>query len=222
MQDLTVIMLTVNRVPKIWAEHHKRILLEAIGDTVVITISKVPLNWGNNIIQAEEPSVENIYRQMLIGAKMATTEYIAIAEDDTLYEKEHFTYRPPKDCFAYNINCWSLFTWRQPFFYKRRHIVNSTLIAPRQLAVEALAERFDKYNPLPRRLCGELGTWIEYGYDIIKRKRIEFSTKIPVITFNHVYSIDPLENKRKKRPTKIQATDLPYWGTAVEVRKLFI
>lgn len=72
MNDLTIIFLTANRVPEKWAEYHKQVLLEAIGDTPIITISFKPLDWGTNLIQTEY-SVDNIYRQMLRGAKVAKT-----------------------------------------------------------------------------------------------------------------------------------------------------
>src|SRR3990167_985746 len=138
MTDLTIIFLTVNKVPYKWAEYHKSVLLEAIGDTPLITISKKPLDWGMNLIQEEEPSVSNIYRQVLRGAKLATTPYIAIAEDDTLYHKEHFTFRPPMDTYGFDGHRWGLFTWGKPTYYYKDRISNACMIAPRELVISAL------------------------------------------------------------------------------------
>ena len=53
MDDITIIMLTPNLVPKQWAEFHKQKLLEAAGGTPIITISKEPLDWGINLLQTE-------------------------------------------------------------------------------------------------------------------------------------------------------------------------
>jgi hypothetical protein len=65
-----------------------------------------------NIIDTDKPSPENFYRQLLKGCKVATTPYIAIAEDDTLYNKEHFNcFRPEMNVFGYNLNRWSVATW---------------------------------------------------------------------------------------------------------------
>ena len=50
MKDLTVLMLTPNKVPEKWAEYHKTSLLEAIGNTPLITISNKPLDWGINLL----------------------------------------------------------------------------------------------------------------------------------------------------------------------------
>ena len=51
MNDLTVIMLTPNLVPKKWAQFHKQKLLEAIGDTPLITVSKKPLIGGTTLFR---------------------------------------------------------------------------------------------------------------------------------------------------------------------------
>jgi hypothetical protein len=45
--------------------------------------------------------------QMVSGLGIIHTPYVAIAEHDCLYNKEHFEFRPPdKEHFWYNINCW--------------------------------------------------------------------------------------------------------------------
>jgi len=44
-KDLTIIFLTSNKVPKEWAEYHKNVLLEAIGDYPLIIISREPTEW---------------------------------------------------------------------------------------------------------------------------------------------------------------------------------
>lgn len=215
--DLTIIFLTVNLVPEKWAEYHKQVLLEAIGDTPIITISKKPLDWGLNLIQEGEPSIQNIYRQILRGAKLATTPYIAIAEDDVLYPKEHFLYRPPLDTFAYDFNRLGLFTWGKPTYYCKARISNSALIAPRQLTIDALEERFAKYPNHDH--IGELGN--EKKGKLISRKVVHYYSTISMIFLSHVKALDPLERSKRKRPGVPQAYDVPRWGRAEEVVKKF-
>jgi hypothetical protein len=53
-----------------------------------------------------------------VTKQAATTEYIATAEDDTLYHKSHFAFRPK--CFGYNMNKWSLFTWSDPPIFSNK------------------------------------------------------------------------------------------------------
>ena len=206
MADLTLIYLTPNLVPKQWAEYHKKVLLEEIGDTPIITISKEPLDWGTNILQTEY-GVKNIYHQILRGAKLATTPYIAIVEDDTLYPREHFINRPPLDTFLYDLNRWILFTWGKPFYHHKPRCANSGMIAPRELAIKALEES-------PHRVK-ELGTVDNYKHE-------EFYSSKPFVCFNHDFSIDSLERRHKKKASYVQALEIPKWGRAKDVRKLFI
>ncbi len=221
MNDITIIFLTLNKVPLKWAKYHKKVLSEAIGDTPIITISKKPLKWGLNLTQKSEGHA-NVYRQILRGAKIAKTPYIAIAEDDTLYPKSHFTdFRPPTDTFAYDMNRWGILTWGSPRYFLKQQIANSTLIAPRDLTIEALEERFKK--GMPDKLCGELGkAKIERWLRVTPRKFVEFTTPTPVLCFTHTFGLDPLERRRRKRMWNIQAYDIPNWGKSWDIVKKFV
>lgn len=224
MKDLTAIFLTVNKLPKKWVKYHRKVLSEALGDTPVISISREPLDWGTNIIQEGTIGASNIYEQMLKGAKLAKTPYIAIVEDDTLYTKEHFTYRPPLDTFAYNINRAGLFTWGDPTYFWSLRAVNSTLIAPREQLIEALEERFEKYpNGMSNGLSGELGRRnVEEKLGVSIQKIIKFKTTAAVVSLGHVFSIDPRQRNHRKRMGLIRAFDIPHWGKASKIVKHFV
>jgi len=217
MNDLTVIFLTVNRVPEGWAKYQRQVLEEAIGDTPIITISKKPLDWGLNLLQDGEPSVPNIYRQILRGCNASKTPYIAIAEDDTLYHKSHFEYRPPMDSFAFNGHRFGLFTWGKPIFYFKDRISNACMIAPRQLVIDSLEERFKKY---PHNNLGELGK--EKGTNIDRRKTVIFESEISVVYLSHKNSLDPTEQHKSKKMGTVQAIEIPYWGRADYIRSKWI
>src|SRR3972149_6974016 len=158
-KDLTVIYMTANQLPESFIEYQRKVLLEAIGDYPLISVSRKPIDFGFNIFDSGEKSTDNIYRQMLIAAKVADTEFIAIAEDDCLYHENHFNfYRPEKNLFSYDQNRFALFTWGEPIYSWRDRVSNCSLIAPRALVIEALEERFAKYpNLIPDKLTGELG-----------------------------------------------------------------
>jgi len=222
--DITIIFLTANRVPKQWAQFHKEKLLEAAGSSPVITISREPLDWGINLLQTEAYGISNIYFQLLRGAKTATTDYIAVAEDDILYPKEHFQFRPPEDTFAYNMNRFSLFTWGKPTYFWKDRISNSTLIAPRLLTIEALKERFNKYpNGTPPYFTGELGRPnIEDKLGIKRRKSMWFSTEVSIVRIDHELGIDRLARTHRKGMGILRAYDIPYWGKAEDLIKKFI
>lgn len=216
-KDLTIIFLTVNKVPKKWAEYQKQVLLEAADGASIITISKEPLDWGLNILQTAEPSILNIYKQVLIGAELATTPYIAIAEDDCLYHKEHFQYRPPDDTFGYDGNRWGLLTWDEPTYYWKDRISNAALIAPRELVIKSLRERFLRY---PNNEITELGN--EKGTKLDRQKFVNFYPSIGMVFFSHIDALDRLEQTKKKRMGMVRAYDIPYWRKSKELVKKFI
>lgn len=224
LNDLTIIYLTANKVPKKWAEFHKEKLIEAAGTSPIITISREPLDWGINLLQTEPYGISNIYYQLLKGAKSASTDYIGVAEDDILYPKEHFEYRPPLDTFAYNMNRFNVFTWGKPTYFWKNRMANSTLIAPRKLTIKALEERFSKYpNGTPPSFTGELGrSNIEDKLGVTRRKSTWFSTETSVIKIDHELGIDRLARTHRKGMGILRAYDIPYWGKAEDIVKQFI
>lgn len=221
--DITIIMLTANRVPPGWAKFHKEKLFEAVGSSPIITISRKPMDWGINMLDTEPYTPSNIYFQLLRGAKAAETDFIAVAEDDTLYPKEHFDFRPPLDSFAYNINRFGVFRWsRHPTYFWKDRFSNSTLVAPRQLAVEALEERFAKHPQGTGGFTGELGRWnIEQKLGVAHRKTTEFSTEISVVRIDHELGIDRLSQTHRKGLGILRAYDIPYWGRAADIVNQF-
>ena len=222
--DITIIMLTANKVPKNWAQFHKEKLLEAAGSSPIITISREPLNWGINLLQTESYGISNIYFQLLKGAKAATTEYIGVAEDDTLYPKEHFEYRPPPDTFAYNQNKFGLFTWGKPTYFWKDRIKNSTLVVSRKLLIDALEERFAKYpDGTPAGLTGEMGRHnVEDGLGLTRRRAVWFTTEISIVALDHEFGIDRLAKSHRKRMGILRSYDIPYWGKAEDIIKKFV
>lgn len=222
--DLTVLFLTVNKVPEAWAKFHMDALKAAIGNAKVITISKKPMDFGVNILQTEPENSSNIYWQMLKGARLATTPYIAIAEDDVLYHFEHFLYRPPEDALIYNMTRWSLFTFGEPTYSWRRRIGNFAMIAPRKLMIEALEERFAKYpNGTPLDKTGEIGKpRTDRRLGLTPRRVIEFCSTIPIIQFSHDFGIEPYQRSHKKRMSLIRAYEIPFWGQSKDLVKKFV
>lgn len=217
--DLTVIFITLKKLPLGWQKYHKQVLLDAIGDAKLIEISP-----DGDIIQDGTPSNSNVYRQLLRGALAADTEYIAVAEDDTLYCPDHFAYRPPKGVFAYNQSHWSLFTWGEPTYSWRDRLGNYTLIASREDVIEALTERFAKYpNGTPEGQTGEIGRWrTDTQLGLTRRQTEEFKTNTPVINICHQMGLDDRANRKRKNLGTLRAYDIPHWGKAEDLIKHFI
>jgi hypothetical protein len=223
MNDITILFLTANELPIEWAEYQKDVLLTAVCGAPIITLSMKPLDWGQNVLQDRPRSLSNIYWQMLRGARLATTEFIGIAEDDTLYHKEHFSVRPASDEFAYNMCHWALFTWGTPTYHWRNRHGNYSMIAPRELMIDALEERFEKYpDGTPDDRTGELGRGrVQRALGVKERKLKEFWTTISVVNFQHKFSQEDYQKRQVKRMGSMRAFDIPYWGHASELVKNF-
>jgi hypothetical protein len=229
MSDLTILFYTANYISDYFMGNIQKQLLKAIGDTPLISVSHKPMDFGENICVGDiGRSAYNIYKQVLIGAKAAKTKYVATAEDDVLYPEEHFRYRPPEDTMAYDINRWGIYTWTKPpiFSYRDRRNMTS-LIAPRDELIRTLEERFTKY-PTPedmhesiRKYWGEPGRY-DSSLGISKVKNERYKSSIPHIMFSTPEALAFKHLGVRKAHSKVRAKELPYWGTAEEVLKLYI
>ena len=230
--DLTVVYYTANYLDThnpYFLENTKKQLLKAIDNLPLISVSQKPMAFGQNICVGETGrSHLNLYRQILIGVKAAKTKYVAMAEDDVLYSHEHFHYHlPEKDVFSYNMAKWSLFTWTRPplfSFRTKRKVVNS-LIAKRDMLVEALEERFNKFKgapdeKIPIHYWGDPGRY-ENHLGVTVRETEEFYTTEPNIVFSHPEAFGYLSRGTRKRLGDIRAIEIPYWGRAEDILKLY-
>ncbi len=228
MTDLTILFATINRVPEEWAKYHRSVLFKAAGKYPIITICRKPTPLGVNIIDTGPEHISNLYWQLLLAAKKATTPFIAQAEDDTLYTRDHFQcFRPAMDTFAYNISRWSLYTWGEPTFSWRQSQVGASLIAPREKFIEQLEHRFEKLavnGIIPKDKCGEIGLrGFEKQVGVHENKWVDFFSSDPIIQVNHDYfSVDntgpeAVAQRHRKRMGRIRAFDIPYWHKASDL-----
>ncbi len=215
MPDLTVLYYTANLVEEPFATNIRRNLLALCNNIPIISISHKPMDFGQNICVAGfEYSIYNIYRQILIGAEAAKTKYVLCAEDDALYNTEHFNYRPSEDTFAYNVNRWMV---HGDIFFHRNRINMSMGIAPTELMVDTLTKRFAKFPQLlPREQLagfGEPGRFEnKLGLPTVKMET--FVTQTPTLVFNHRPSVGGV---RKLLTRDVVKDELPYWGKASEI-----
>lgn len=236
--DLTIIYLTASEHPSHWEDFHRRHLLEAVGDYPIITVSRKPVNntmevngqlvtvaklSDRLILDIEPQSHRNMYRQLLKACKLATTPYIATAESDTLYPKEHFTFfRPKLDEVAYDMSRWTLFTWKPDLFSLRYRISNCTLLAPREYYIEALEERYGDNATCRQDIIGEVGRHLhEETLGITPRKSVNVWCPMSTVQINHENGTNYREahHPKQKRMGEVKAYEIPQWGRAVELAK---
>jgi len=230
MNDLTIIYYTSNRVPTNFLANTQKILLKAVNDTPIISVSHKPMTFGKNICVGDIGcSAYNIYKQVLIGAKKAKTEYVATAEDDVLYPAEHFMYRPDKNTLAYDTNKWSIFTWTNPPIFSQRpnRRTMTSLIAPREELIRTLEERYAKYprqeeipNSIYEYYWGEPGRFEDH-LGISKVKSEKFSCSVSSIIFSHPDAFGFGHLGTRKAHSQIRTTEVKPWGTATDVLKYY-
>lgn len=245
MRDLTIIYYTSNYLEKTnptFNENVKLQLFIAGNDLPLVAVSQKPLDfvWGNNVeyrnvvVGDIGRSHLNIYRQILEGCKHAKTEFVAMAEDDVLYSHEHFHNEyigMYPYLFLYDMNKVSVFTWIKPALFSFRHdrMVINQLIAPRKLLIEALEERFERFNKLIEQGKTEQQI-IKYWGDLSRYEKLlgvtvrpskTFMCKMPSIVFSHEHAFGYLSQGKKKRLGDLRITELQGWGRAEEILKLF-
>jgi len=169
-----------------------------------------------------KPSSTNFYVQLLRACTLATTPFIAIAEDDSLYNEEHFALRPPLDVFGYNMHRWSTATWGEQLYSMRNSMVGASCIAPRLEMIDSLQ---DKVALIPKDApsdwqfkIGECGVGGEKALGVKERKSMKFYTKNPIIQVNHDYftnaesTPEGIARRHRKSFGIVRAYDIPYWG----------
>jgi hypothetical protein len=210
--DLTIIVLTSNKLPDKWAAYHREVVTSAAQGADFISISNKPMDWGVNLIQ-DGYGINNLFKQILRGAKEAKTKYVATVEDDTLYSKEHFRIRPPEGKVGFDNAKWSLHTWGKPTYYLRQRTTNSMMIAERDMVVRILEDRFAKD---PDSVRGEVGKHLRE--DVI----FHLWAEVPNVQLHHKYGLDVAAQHKTKALSPIQAYDIPYWGTAESIVSKFV
>lgn len=205
MSDLTLLFITAGKRPEKWIEFHAEQLAQL----------PYPIITMRDEMKLGE---ETIYKRMLEGARQATTPFVGVVEDDVLYPPEHFSkFRPEPDTFAYNQHRWALFTWGVPTYNWRNRKSNCSLIAPRELLIETLEERFAKHpNGWP--YVGELGRErIDRVLGVTPRKAIEWHSTVAVIQINHDDATEERQKAHWKDLGPMRAYDIPRWGKAEEL-----
>jgi len=218
---LTILYYTSNRISDHFANNVRNHLLETTrGRVPIISISHKPIDFGKNIcVEGLTPSIYNVYKQILIGAKKAETRFVACCEDDTLYVPEHFQFIPfSEDIFYYNTHRWNI--RGRTFFFRtqRKHPTGGGMcmcIASTELMIKTLEGRFEKFPAQPENLIGfmEPGRY-DYKMGFEQPKSDGFYTQIPTLTFVHRPSLGGVRQVSRGDEVK---SELPYWGKASEL-----
>lgn len=208
--DLTIIFYTANLISeKILTPVVRSLKRHGIP---IVSVSQQPMDLGTNIVVPQARSLQNIYKQVLEGARKATTKYVALCEDDCLYLSEHFQFRPTKS-FAYNLNRWMLHLDGDDHVYSyRRRPILSQCIANREALIKTLEERFTLAD-IPDKYCGEMGCF-EDKLGITKYEYETFETKEPNLIVCHKRNTSGRKYLGQDAPTRTELApygNIDYW-----------
>jgi len=215
--DLTIIYYTANREDEVFEAKIRAKLLEQIGDMPLISVSQKPIeNFGTNICVGEQPYCDaTAHRQLLIGLEAATTAFCIAAESDCIYPPEYFTFIPPTLDNVYRLdNIWLLFGWHgrqtKGLFWKKP-LCEGAQMCGREQWITSL-----KYA-----LRGING-WELKRPPLVFKTRLQYSwtSENPVVSFKSRNGLRKFAGTYKA-DDKNPASELPYWGTANDLRKEF-
>jgi len=247
MKNKTVIYITDNVLDRDIFLMCQKNILKSIGDLPLISVSQKPIDFGHNICVGKmERNSLTINKQMMEALKIVKTDFIAIAEHDCLYTKEHFTFVPPdKETFWYNENVYMLQYYSKDnpqyngmfsFFKKRK--VNSQLICGTKIMIQATQDRIDMmsdpawFKRYPSGRIGEAGAMdydhamrlargksIAHVREKLKQYLSKYKGKNWRTTIPNV-DIRHSNNLTKNRRGTKRRYKLPYWGTMEEIFNL--
>lgn len=224
--DKTILYYTSNREEPTLEQKIIDDMLSKKGDLPIISVSQKPMNLGKNICVGDVgQSYVNEWRQILIGAKAANTEYVIMAESDFLYAPEYFKFKPSgEDLYRYN-NVWIMWlndnitkTTRYRYLnFKRKYYSEGAQIVKRMYVINLLEKYLEKFP-----------TWYKKSYKILKSHHspyfnvpyVFFRGNIPCVSIKSSHGTSFFTGIL--RGAENISKNLPYWGNVRDLRNKFL
>src|SRR3989338_9984524 len=144
----TIIYYTSNRENPEMEQKVIDDMLSKAGGMPIISVSQKPMDLGQNICIGDVGfSYLNCRKQILMAAKLATTEYVITAESDFLYPPEYFNFKPSGDNIYRYENVWimELSDRKQQNFYRKRSTSDGAQIVKRKFLIDLLEKYLEPY-----------------------------------------------------------------------------
>ncbi len=224
--DTTLVYYTDNNLDAAIMNLCQKTLIKAAEGKKIIAVSQKPIEFGDvNICVGDiGRSHLSLFKQILAGVEAVKTKYVALAEHDCLYVKEHFNWTPPKeDKFFYNVNHFFVDYKTGMYSYHRRKVL-SMMVAHIDLTLRAAKDKVTmlESGALIRKgqpgacefgVCDNRKAFIAYiaslkdfGKEIGSYRAEAFRTQIPCLDIRHGNNFSGNRRARDRR------YELPYWG----------
>jgi hypothetical protein len=191
----TILYYTDNSLESGFEKLVQKYLIASAGESPIVSVSQKQIKFGLNVCVGNiGRNACSLFLQLLIAAQTATTKYVATAEHDCLYTREHFEQIPPRDdIFYYNVNNWSLDLETGTFCFLNRFQL-SNLICNRELLINALAYKLKRLIDDPKHWF-----WFEMGVGEDGLRRGEFTLPMPNLDIYHGNNYTKPRNGTRKR-----------------------
>lgn len=209
--DKTVLYYSADTENEKLAEFVRQNILKNKGNLPLVSVTQKPhLKFGENIcVGVHDNCYANEFRQIQIGLKKVKTEYVIVAESDSLYPPDYFKLKPLESSHLYRYdNVWVAFN-ENPNYYFKNFSDSSQLLKTEEWLTEL------------NKLFIDQEKWFSKN-DIVKLppfKRTQSKyiwTGLPVITFKTGDGVLPITNY--KRDVSPQPS-LPHWGSLKILRE---
>lgn len=209
MESKTVIYYTSNAEKPEFEAKIIECLKKNSGGLPIISVSRFPIDLGVNVCVGEKPiCYSNSLRQILIGLKMAKTEFCIAAESDVLYPPEYFTFTPSEKDKVYRYdNLFVQFDGRNSFWRKKS--VEGAQMCGREYWIKCLEDMIEN------------DSWEQQNYNpalVFPEHSVRYySGPNPVLYFKTRQGIG---FKTGFIPGSVK--EIPYWGTLENVKKNYL
>lgn len=213
MHNKTIIYYTASREsPEFEKQVTDGILAQSAG-CPIISVSQKPMDFGTNICVGDVGHTYlNAFRQLLIGAKAATTEYVVMAESDCFYPPTgYFDYQPtdPNVIYTYD-NCWIVWQNGNDRFYHKEQ-THASIIYGREFLINMLENSFKGLPEWSREKIG-------FPFYTPEHRFIHFTGTAIV----HVKTGKGVQKGTKTSRTVQPRLALDYWGTAKDFKQRYL
>ncbi|MCR4324230.1 MAG: hypothetical protein NUV69_00905 [Candidatus Curtissbacteria bacterium] len=218
----TIIYYTSNHEDPAFEQKIIDCLLENCGDVPIVSVSQKPMKLGKNICVGEVgQSYVNEWRQIIIGAKTATTKYLIMAESDFLYSPEYFQFEPKGENIYRCDNIWIMWLDNDKKYkrynFHRKHYSEGAQIVRRKYFIDLLEKYLEQfptwYNKSYKELKSHISPYYNEPYTFFHGENPCISIK----TKNGITFITGI-----KRGAENISKNLPYWGNVKDLRSKFL
>ena len=188
-------------------------MIDKIGDLPIYSVTQKPMFAQNTkVIGDVGTSGFNFCRQLQMAVEMAEVDYVISCEADCLYSPDYFTFVPPKLDRAYRNTNNFVIPYNQDVFYTKDS-QTAFQVAGRDFLLNRLnflLKDQPQWNTEMKNFPKEIGLPFLEGWDTFKTKYGCFQIKTG-------------DSMRKQtHHGKEPVGELPYWGTAKQVKEKYL